>query len=90
MVLDSDQELFKLARIIDWSRLESEFGSLYCSDNGRPGVPIRPTAGLHFLKHTFALSDEQVVAQWVLNPCWQFFCGGGSSASTSSRSIRVR
>jgi len=25
-------------------------------------------AGLHFLKHTYALSDEQVVAQWVLNP----------------------
>jgi IS5 family transposase len=75
MVLDPDQELFKLTRIIDWSRLEAEFGSLYCADNGRPGVPIRLMAGLHFLKHTFGLSDEQVVAQWVLNPYWQFFCG---------------
>ena len=75
MVLDSEQELFKLARIIDWKALEAEFGSLYCPDNGRPGVPIRLMAGLHFLKHTFGLSDEQVVAQWVLNPYWQFFCG---------------
>ena len=68
MVLDPEQELFKLARIIDWSRLEAEFGSLYCPNNGRPGVPIHLMAGLHFLKHTFGLSDEQVVAQWVLNP----------------------
>ena len=75
MVLDSEQELFKLSRIIDWKALEAEFGSLYCPDNGRPGVPIRLMAGLHFLKHTFGLSDEQVVAQWVLNPYWQFFCG---------------
>lgn len=75
MVLDSEQELFKLTRIIDWKALEAEFGSLYCPDNGRPGVPIRLMAGLHFLKHTFGLSDEQVVAQWVLNPYWQFFCG---------------
>jgi IS5 family transposase len=75
MVLDPDQELFKLSRIIDWSRLEAEFGGLYCPDNGRPGIPIRLMAGLHLLKHTFGLSDEQVVAQWVLNPYWQFFCG---------------
>lgn len=75
MVLDPEQELFKLTRIIDWGRLEAEFGSLYCPNNGRPGVPIRLMAGLHFLKHTFGLSDEQVVAHWVLNPYWQFFCG---------------
>lgn len=75
MVLDPEQELFRLAQILDWSALEREFGALYCPDNGRPGVPIRLMAGLHLLKHTFGLSDEQVVAQWVLNPYWQFFCG---------------
>jgi IS5 family transposase len=75
MVLDPDQELYKLAKILDWTALEAEFGALYCPDNGRPGVPIRLMAGLHLLKHTFGLSDEQVVAQWVLNPYWQFFCG---------------
>jgi IS5 family transposase len=75
MVLDPEQELYKLAQIINWSALDAEFGALYCPDNGRPGVPIRLMAGLHFLKHTFGLSDEQVVAQWVLNPYWQYFCG---------------
>ena len=75
MVLDPEQELYKLAKVLDWAALEAEFGPLYCPDNGRPGVPIRLMAGLHLLKHTFGLSDEQVVAQWVLNPYWQFFCG---------------
>jgi IS5 family transposase len=75
MVLDSEHELYKLAQIIDWSRLEAEFGSLYCPDKGRPGIPIRLMAGLHLLKHTYGLSDELVVARWIENPYWQFFCG---------------
>ena len=43
MVLDPEQELFKLARIIDWSRLEAEFGGLYCPGS-RPCVvgPDKP------------------------------------------------
>jgi hypothetical protein len=32
-------------------------------------------AGLHLLKHTYALSDEDVVKGWVENPYWQHFCG---------------
>ncbi len=31
--------------------------------------------GLHYLKHTYNLSDEEVVAQWLENPYWQHFCG---------------
>lgn len=75
MVLDPQQELYRLASVMDWASLESEFGALYCADNGRPGVPIRLMAGLHLIKHTYALSDEEVVARWVQNPYDQFFCG---------------
>ena len=75
MVLDPRQDLFRLAGVIDWAVLEAEFGKLYCPDNGRPGVPIRLMAGLHLLKHTFALSDEEVVLRWVQNPYYQHFCG---------------
>jgi IS5 family transposase len=32
-------------------------------------------AGLHFLKHTYSLSDERTVEEWVENPYWQYFCG---------------
>ncbi len=31
--------------------------------------------GLHYLKHTYNLSDEGVVSQWLENPYWQYFCG---------------
>ena len=75
MVLDPSQELYRLAGVIDWAALEAEFGKLYCPDNGRPGIPIRLMSGLHLLKHTYALSDEEVVQRWVENPYYQYFCG---------------
>ena len=31
--------------------------------------------GLLYLKHTFALSDEALIARWVENPYYQYFCG---------------
>ncbi len=31
--------------------------------------------GLHYLKHVFDRSDEEVVQGWVENPYWQYFCG---------------
>jgi len=75
MVLDPRQDIYRLASAIDWGSLEAAFGGLYCADNGRPGVPIRLMAGLHLLKHTYGLSDEEVVARWVQNPYDQYFCG---------------
>jgi len=48
---------------------------LYDAELGRPGLPIRLVVGLHYLKHAFDLSDEEVVMRWVENPYWQYFCG---------------
>ena len=70
-----DHELVQLAEIMPWEALAEDFGPLYCADNGRPGVPIRLMAGLHFLKHLKGISDEQTVRGWVENPYWQLFCG---------------
>ena len=53
---------------------EARFGGFY-AEEGRPGIPIRLMVGLHYLKHTFNESDESVVARWVENPYWQYFCG---------------
>ncbi len=60
-----DHEMVRLAGVIPWERLAEEFGPLYCADNGRPAVPIRLMAGLHYLKHLKGLSDEQTVHGWV-------------------------
>ena len=74
-ILDRQHELYRLADQIDWSFFEREFGPLYSVKMGRPGVPIRLLVGLHYLKHAYNESDESVVARFVENPYWQYFCG---------------
>jgi IS5 family transposase len=42
---------------------------------GRPKLPIRLMASLVYLKHSYNLSDEELVARWSENVLWQFFSG---------------
>jgi IS5 family transposase len=74
-IIDPRHGLVKLAKAIEWDRLEKLFGSTYCPDNGRPGVSTRLMVALHYLKYTHNLSDEEVVSTWVENPYWQYFSG---------------
>jgi len=67
--------LVRLSKVIDWSGFDQAFGKLYSEGQGRPAKPTRLMVGLHYLKHAFDLSDEEVVSQWVENPYWQLFCG---------------
>jgi transposase, IS5 family len=73
--LDPRHPLVRLAGLLDWEVFEARFGPLYHPHVGRPGIPIRLMVGLSYLQHTFGLSDEEVVARWVENPYWQYFCG---------------
>ena len=45
------------------------------SSAGRPKLPIRLMASLLYLKHSFNLSDEELVVRWSENVLWQFFSG---------------
>lgn len=74
-ILNNQHPLYKLADVIDWSEFEKAFGPMYSPDQGAPAKPIRLMVGLHYLKHAFDLSDEEVVAHWIENPYWQYFCG---------------
>lgn len=74
-ILNRHHELYKLAGLIDWEMFEQEFGKLYSTGKGRPGIPIRLLVGLSYLAHAYGLSDETVVFRWVENPYWQYFCG---------------
>ncbi len=65
----------KLAALIDWEVFEREWAGFFRSHTGRPATPPRLVAGLCYLQHAFALSDEAVVARWAENPYWQHFCG---------------
>src|SRR5947209_18098852 len=76
LIVSHEHLLYRLAEAIDWTRFESEFGSLYAEDVGRPGLPTRLMVGLHYLKYLFEESDASVVEKWVENTYWQLFCGG--------------
>jgi IS5 family transposase len=74
-IINSNHGLVKLAKVVEWDRLDELFGATYCPDNGRPGVSTRLMIALHYLKYTYNLSDEDVVTTWVENPYWQYFSG---------------
>ena len=74
-LIDQRHELCVLAGKIDWRALERQFGGLYAAGVGRPGHPIRLMVGLQLLKYLRNISDEEIVATWVENPYWQYFCG---------------
>jgi IS5 family transposase len=45
------------------------------STTGRPALGTRLMASLLNLKHTFAMSDEDVAERWLENPYLQHFSG---------------
>ncbi len=73
-IIDNAHPLVRLSHLMPWSVFEESFGRFY-RPMGRPAKPTRLMVGLHYLKHVHDLSDEEVVARWVENPYWQFFCG---------------
>ena len=74
-IVDPAHPLVRLAHTVDWAGLEAALGASYCDDNGRPAISTRLMVALHYLKYTFDLSDEDVVAGWVENPYWQTLSG---------------
>ncbi len=73
-IIDLKHPLVRLAALVPWSDFDAAFGRFY-KPVGRPAKATRLMVGLHYLKHTYDLSDEQTVARWVENPYWQYFCG---------------
>lgn len=74
-VIDPDHPLLVLAGKIDWQRFDTALADCYCPDNGAPAKATRLLVRLHYLKHAFNESDESVLARWLENPYWQWFCG---------------
>jgi IS5 family transposase len=74
-ILNLNHELCQLAELVDWSIFDQRFAEYFPSQTGYPATRSRLIAGLFYLKHAFNLSDEALVARWVENPYWQYFCG---------------
>lgn len=74
-ILNRKHPLYVLANKIDWDRFDKSYGNLFAQKKGRPALPTRLVVGLHYLKHAYNESDESVVARFLENPYWQYFCG---------------
>lgn len=74
-LINLSHPLVKLAELIDWSVFEKQWSGFFPSKRGRPATPPRMIAGLLYLQHAFACSDEELINVWVENPYWQHFCG---------------
>jgi transposase, IS5 family len=67
--------LVRLSKLMNWEAIERSFGAHFASKLGRPALSPRLVAGLLYLQHANEASDEAVVATWLENPYWQYFCG---------------
>jgi IS5 family transposase len=67
--------LVQLSDLIDWDWLRMAMSVSFVSQRGRPASSPRLIAELLYLQHAFALSDADVVWQWLENPYWQLFTG---------------
>jgi transposase, IS5 family len=74
-IIDTKHPMVKLAKTVDWGRLETLFGATFHPEVGRPGISTRLMVSLHYLKYMQNLSDEDVVQLWVENPYWQYLSG---------------
>ncbi|WP_299841332.1 IS5 family transposase [uncultured Jannaschia sp.] len=74
-LIDMRHGLVRLEALIDWDFFEAEWAGVFPSHTGRPATSPRLVAGLLYLQHAYALSDEAIVARWSENPYWQHFCG---------------
>jgi len=73
-IINMKHALVVLADRIDWAWLDEQLADCF-SDQGRPAEPVRFMIGMFLLKHTYALSDEQVWERWVHDPYFQYFTG---------------
>jgi IS5 family transposase len=74
-MLNSQHSLYLLAEAINWQVFDEQFGPLYADGIGRPALSTRLMVALHYIKHLYDLSDDLVLAGFLENPYWQFFCG---------------
>ncbi len=74
-MIDHGHGLVKLAKAVNWDRMDAVLTERYCPGNGRPAISTRLIVSLQYLKYIYHLSDKDVVYGWVENPYWQYLSG---------------
>ncbi len=65
----------RLAELLPWEKLDAEYGKYFAAGSGRPAKDSRLVCGLLVVKSLKAVSDEDVVAEFMESPYLQAFCG---------------
>lgn len=73
--IDLKHPLVLMADKMQWELFDNHWSSLYSNNGGPSANAGRRVAGMLMLKHMEALSDERLIAQWVINPYYPYFCG---------------
>ena len=71
-LLNSDQKLSLISKLINWDLLEHQLGHLF---EHQSAPPLRLTLGLLYLKTLNDISYEETLEQWGNSSHWQRFCG---------------
>lgn len=74
-VAHENHPLVILSKHINWKVFDKSFDARFHPVQGRPGLSTRLMVGLHYLKHTYNLSDEALLSFYLESPQWQYFCG---------------
>ena len=73
--LASENRWLKLADLLPWEKLDSEYGRHFSAGQGRPARDSRLVCGLLAVKQLKGVSDEDAVAEFMESPYIQAFCG---------------
>ncbi|NVK29352.1 MAG: IS5 family transposase, partial [Gammaproteobacteria bacterium] len=73
--IDMKHPLVKMADSLQWDQFDQYWQSQFSTAGGPKANSARRVAGMLMLKHMDKLSDEALVAAWVSNPYYQYFCG---------------
>lgn len=75
-LVDSDNELVRLASVLDWDEMGKRFLATYSVPFRGRVLPTRMLMGLSLLRQLYELSDSALFNLWSENPYFQYFCGG--------------
>ena len=71
-LIQPDNKVCRLEKLINWQYLETQLGHLFKSDNAPPS---RLILGLLYLQSIDNLPYSDVIEIWKKSPEWQYFCG---------------
>ncbi len=73
--LDEENRWVKLAELIPWSELETEYASQFSEKMGAPAKPFRLALGALIIKEYLGTSDRETVERIKESPYLQYFLG---------------